>query len=34
MRAAEFLKSTGKYDVLVNLDGGTDGWMTAGNPVE
>ncbi len=34
MRAAEFLQGTGKYDDLVNLDGGTLGWMDVGNAIE
>ncbi|MEM6285210.1 MAG: rhodanese-like domain-containing protein [Chloroflexota bacterium] len=34
MRAAEFLKDTGKYDTFINLDGGTNGWVDAGNEVE
>ncbi|MEL6151976.1 MAG: rhodanese-like domain-containing protein [Chloroflexota bacterium] len=34
MRAAEFLKGTGSYVNIINLDGGTDGWVDAGNPVE
>lgn len=34
MMAAEFLASTNKYQELVNLDGGTLGWMRAGKPIE
>lgn len=34
MMAAEFLKETGNYTDLVNLDGGTMGWIEAGNAVE
>ena len=32
--AAEFLSGTGKYTDLTNLDGGTMGWVEAGNQVE
>lgn len=34
MMAAEFLEHTGQYTDMVNLDGGTLGWMRAGNPTE
>jgi len=33
LRAAGFLKAVG-YDRVTNMDGGTTGWIEAGNPVE
>jgi len=36
MRAAQFLSTQdeAEYEGIVNLDGGTDAWVDAGNPVE
>jgi len=34
MMAAQFLQTTGNYDDIVNLDGGTGDWQSAGNEIE